>query len=75
MTFESERVLSISEREREREREREVRNGGERKKLNWIKNGVVWYFIGLNSYGAQNRVVWILHFEKAAEVGLLCVSS
>ena len=63
------------EREREREREREVRNGGERKKLNWIKNGVVWYFIGLNSYGAQNGVVWILHFEKAVEVGLLCVCS
>ena len=63
-------------REREREREREKLGMGEReKKLNWIKNGVVWYFIGLNSYGAQNGVVWILHFEKAAEVGLLCVCS
>ena len=61
------------EREREREREREVRNGGERKNLNKI--GVVWYFIGLNSYGVQNGVVWILQFEKAVEVGLFCVCS
>ena len=74
MTFESERGLGISEREREREREK-LGMGEREKKLNWIKNGVVWYFIGLNSYGAQNRVVWILHFEKAAEVGLLCVCS
>ena len=47
---------------------------GDREK-NWIKNVAFWYFIGLNSYGAQNGVVWILHFEKAVEVGLLCVCS